>query len=277
MAGGLAPAIERARRIGAEALQVFPSNPRQWRRRAYGSGELVDWGDQLRRAGLPLFVHTIYLINLASPDRSLRARSAAALADALRFGTLASSQAVVTHIGSHRGAGFDSGLRWVADAVSEALTDFHELSDPAAVPPPLLLEASAGAKSSLGATPAEMGRILAELPDEAGACLDTAHLYAAGFPIHTQQGFEDFLAEMDRCVGLHRIGLVHLNDSRSALGSRADRHENLWEGNIGKSGLALWIGARVLQRVCFVIETPGFADEGPDRRNLFRAKRLRKR
>jgi len=277
MAGGLAPAIERARRIGAEALQVFPSNPRQWRRCAYASEELTGWGEDLRGAGLPLFVHTIYLINLASPDRSLRTRSASALADALWFGALAASQGVVTHIGSHRGAGFDSGLGCVADAVTEALSGFRELSGSAATPPPLLLETSAGAKNSLGATPAEMGRILANLPEGAGVCLDTAHLYAGGFPVHTEDGFEDFLAEMDRCVGLHRIGLVHLNDSRSALGSRADRHENLCEGNIGRKGLALWVRARVLQRVCFVIETPGFADEGPDRRNLLRAKRLRVR
>ena len=277
MAGGLARTIERARRIGAETVQVFPSNPRQWRRRAYGREELARWGEELRRAGLPLFVHTIYLINLASPDRTLRTRSAAALADALSFGALAASQAVVTHIGSHRGAGFDSGLRCVVESVAEALSLFHSVSGVAAAPPPLLLEVSAGAENSLGATPTEVGRILAALPDEAGVCLDTAHLFAAGFPVHTAEGFEDFLAEMDRRVGLRRIGLVHLNDSMSALGSRADRHENLGEGKIGRDGLALWVRARSLQRVCFVIETPGFGDEGPDRRNLLRAKRLRAR
>ncbi len=273
VAGGLDKVVPRARRIEAEVVQIFPSNPRQWRCPEPSPEALGPFRQALRRAGLPLFVHTIYLINLASPDPALRTRSAAALGHALRFGALAGAAGVVTHIGFHRGEGFERALGRVASSVRQA----RQLAGPAGEElPPLLLETSAGSRGSLGGTPEELGRLVEALPGEAGVCLDTAHLFAAGLPIHTPEGIERLLAEIDACVGLDRVGLVHLNDSRSPLGSRSDRHENLWEGKIGREGLALWVRHRRLRPVPFVLETPGFGQEGPDRRNVRRAKLLRK-
>ncbi len=272
VAGGLDKVVPRARRIGAEVVQIFPSNPRQWRCPEPSPGALEPFGQALRRAGLPLFVHTIYLINLASPDPALRERSAAALGHALRFGALAGAAGVVTHIGFHRGEGFDRALGRVVSSVDRA----RRIAAPrSGALPPLLLETGAGSRGSLGSTPEELGRLVEALPGRPGVCLDTAHLFAAGFAIHTPAGLEEFFDRLEAGVGAERVGLVHLNDSRSALGSRSDRHENLWEGEIGRAGLALWVRAPRLRRVPFVLETPGFGREGPDRRNVRRAKLLR--
>jgi deoxyribonuclease-4 len=143
----------------------------------------------------------------------------------------------------------------------------------------LLLETSAGGGDSLGRSPAELGRLVRGLDRAgvpAGVCLDTAHLFAAGYPVHLEQGLEALLEELGAEVGLDRVGLVHLNDSRSGLGSLADRHENLWEGRIGRKGLAGWVCHPALREVPFVLEVPGFDGRGPDRRNLGRARRLRR-
>jgi deoxyribonuclease-4 len=282
VAGGVAKALARARTIGAEAIQIFAGNPRQWRRPAHAPQDLRAGGDLLRQAGLPVFVHTIYLINLASPDPGLREQSASALAAALVFGARIGGAGVVTHIGSHRGAGFEKAVGWATGALTDALTRARrELADSGDFEPerlpPLRLEASAGSAGSVGANPAELGRILRDLPADAGVCLDTAHLFAAGFAIHTSAGLAAFLEDLERHVGLERVGPIHLNDSKSDLGSRSDRHENLWQGKIGRSGLTPWVRHPAFQRVCFLLETPGFDQQGPDRKNLRRAKRMRVR
>lgn len=274
-AGGPSRVLPRARRIGAEAVQVFPSNPRQWRRNEHPAEELAAFGAALAAADLPLFVHTIYLINLASPDPGLRARSGEAVAAALVFAARAGAAGVVTHVGSHRGDGFGAAVDRVSATVRDAEARARRALDPDADLPPLLLETAAGAAHTVGGTPRELGALLAALPAGVGACLDTAHLFAAGQPIHTRDGLDRYLEEAEAAFGLARVGLVHLNDCKSALGSRADRHENLWEGRVGREGLALWLNEPSVRAVPFVLETPGFAGEGPDRKNLDRAKRLR--
>jgi deoxyribonuclease-4 len=274
VAGGLAQAVERARKIGAEALQVFPSNPRQWRRPRYAPAELADFRAALRRAGKPLAVHTIYLINLATGDAQLRERSAQALTDALVFGARCAAAGVVTHVGSHRGDGFEAALGRVAGAVRSAVARAEAAAAPEPLPP-VLLETSAGGRGTVGGSPEELGRLLRELPERTGICLDTAHLFAAGYPIHVRAGLEAFWERLGRHVGRGRVGLVHLNDCKSDLGSLRDRHENLWQGAIGREGLGLWVRHPDLQEVPFVLETPGFDQQGPDRRNLRRAKELR--
>lgn len=293
-AGSLATSIARARHIGAEAIQVFPSNARQWRPAPYSPGELVSYGLALRRERLPLFVHSIYLINLAAPEPDLRRKSAASLADALLFGTLAGAAAVVTHVGSHRGDGFEVGLARVAQSLAETyevlehrLAQALEVLVPQlvspmpvcsdAVPlPTLLLESSAGSGDSMGRDPGELGRLLAVAPERAGVCLDTAHLYAAGYALGTPAGLERLHDELAAAGCLDRIGLVHLNDSKTTLGSRCDRHENLWDGQYGRSGLRNVMCSAHLRTSPFVMEVPGADGHGADRRNVRRARITRR-
>lgn len=293
-AGRLDTSIERARYIGAEAIQVFPSNPRQWRPAPYPPDDLVHYGLALRRNRLPLFVHSIYLINLAAPEADLRRKSAASLADALHYGALAGADAVVTHVGSHRGDGFDAGLARVADALREAydllerrLTRSVEaLADaagslapwPGGTPiiPTLLFESSAGGGDSMGRDPEELGRLLASVPGRAGVCLDTAHLYAAGYALDAADGLDRIHEELAVAGCLDRVGLVHLNDSKTPLASRSDRHENLWEGQYGRTGLRRVMQSAHLRTSPFIMEVPGADGHGTDRRNVRRARILRR-
>lgn len=282
-AGGLETSIARARHIGAEAIQVFPSNPRQWRPSPYDPATVVRYGDALRRAGLPLFVHTIYLVNLASPDDDLRRKSAASLADALHFGALAGAGGVVTHVGSHRGDGFEHGLARVTAAVGwahaladERLARSRDLGLGPATAPRLLLEVSAGAGDSLGRSPEELGALMRAVPRRPGVCLDTAHLYAAGFPLDTREGAAAFMQELEQAGCADRVELVHLNDSKTELGSRSDRHENLWEGRYGRTGLRHLMAQGRLLGAPFILEVPGADGHGPDRRNIRRARILRR-
>ena len=137
------------------------------------------------------------------------------------------------------------------------------------------MEGSSGAGNSVGRDLHELAELLGRLPEPVGLCLDTAHLFAAGVPIDTAEGLETFLREVGESTGLDRIGVIHLNDSRSAFASRSDRHENLWEGAIGRSGLAPWLSHPELRQVPFVLEVPGFDGRGPDRKNILRARRMR--
>ena len=275
VAGGLAEVLPRARAMGAEAVQIFPSSPRQWRPCRYSLAEAQAFGAALTAACIPLFVHTIYLINLATSDPELRARSVAAVADALVFGARAGAAGVVTHLGSHRGEGFDAACPRVVEALGRALEAAREANG--SNPPALLLETAAGGRGAVGNTPEELGRLLslAKAGGHLGVCLDSAHLFAAGYPVHTAAGLDETLRRFGTEVGLERVGLVHLNDSATDLGSRRDRHANLWTGEIGRDGVTAWVRALQLLGVPFVLETPGFDGKGPDHRNLWRAKRLR--
>lgn len=272
-AGGLPAILERAHALGAEAMQFFPSNPRTWRPTVYTPDGTSRFGQAVAAAGLPLFLHTIYLVNLASPDDILRARSAGAVAHALVFGALTGANGVVTHVGSHRGDGFQTAFPRTVEALGQAHALAHDaVRGSGATLPPLLLETSAGQTNSMGKDPLELGLLLSALEQPAGVCIDTAHLFVAGYAVHTAEGLDGYLEELDNDVGVARLGLVHLNDARKPLGSRHDQHQNLGEGRIGAEGLARCVTHPALADVPFVLEVPGFEGHGPDRRNLERAK-----
>lgn len=259
-------------------MQFFPSNPRTWRPTGYPPAHVDAFRGALSAEGLPLFLHTIYLVNAASPDEILRGRSAAAVAHALALGALVGAAGVVTHVGSHKGDGFEAAFRRTVVTLDSARSlALETLQDPHALLPPLLLESSAGQANSVGKSPAELGRLLSCLAEPVGVCIDTAHLFVAGYEIHTEEGLEAYLDELDMEVGLQRLGLVHLNDARKPLGSRHDQHENLGHGTMGAEALARIVTHPRLRAVPFVLEVPGFEGHGPDRRNLARAKSWRRR
>jgi deoxyribonuclease IV len=282
-AGGFGPVAERAHLLGAEVVQVFSSNPRQWPTRPPSHSTLMELVEGLQRYRLPLFLHTIYLINLATPDEALRRRSIEALASALALGALTGAAGVVTHIGSHRGDGAARGCARAVDGVRAA-------ADLAAQPlghghggyalPPLLLETGVGAGNTLGGSLEEVAGILADLPTRGtgatfGLCIDTAHLFASGYPLHHAEGLEQVIGELSDLGLLPRLGLVHLNDSASSFASRHDLHENPGAGQIGYDGLAGVVRHRAFAGVPFVLETPGLEGHGPDAANLAVVKAMR--
>ena len=302
-AGGFMPVPQRAVDVGAEIVQIFNTNPRTWRPRIPAPGEIEAFAAGLREHRLRLFFHSTYLINLASPDDELRRRSSEALAFALTTGALAGAEAVVTHVGSHRGEAIAEAERRVVSSISEAVTLAERSLAAQAAPgapeplavaggarrapagpalPALLLETGTGAGNTLGGRLEELATLLSlrEALGLAGAlplgiCIDTAHLFAAGYAVHEKAGLAGLIERLRLLGLLERIGLVHLNDSKTPFGVRRDQHENLGEGLIGYEGLARVVRHPALAHVPFVLEVPGADGHGPDAANLALAKSMR--
>ncbi len=265
ISGGLAKAVSRAVERGCETMQVFVSNPRSWRQSTVLPRDIEEFREGCRQAGIePVFVHTIYLINLASSVEETWNRSLDALVMNMEAAGRLASAAVVTHLGSHGGEGEKAGIARVIGALEEA---FRRCRERVAV----LLETTAGSGNSVGHDFAQLGAITRAFPGEErlGICLDTCHAFAAGYELRTRRGLAKTLAELDREVGLERLRLVHANDSKGGLGSRLDRHEHIGEGRIGMEGFSLLAREPSLRRLPWILETPEMTVER-DRENLGR-------
>ncbi|MDP1710649.1 MAG: deoxyribonuclease IV, partial [candidate division WWE3 bacterium] len=209
----------------------------------------------------PVFLHSIYLINLASSNHFILGNSIASLERYLKFGKVIGAEGVVFHVGSHRGRGFAE----VADQVAEAIAQILAREGIGR----LVIENSAGAGGIIGGRFEAIGALVRAVNTPGLAvCLDTAHAFESGYDIRTSEGLERTLAEFDREIGLERLVLVHANDSKTPRGSNRDRHENIGEGEIGRRGFAKIINHPSLRDLPFIIETPGFGQTGPDRNNI---------
>ena len=264
---GLVRAARRARQIGARALQIFSDNPTAWRRRPEPPLAAPEFIDYASREGLrTVAIHASYLINLAGTAEPFASQSRAGLIVEMQRAPSYGATLVNTHIGSHKAVGADAGLQRIVENVRAVLAE-----SPPGVR--LVLENSSGGGDLLGSSIEELASILSGVGDDADAlafCLDTAHLWGAGYDISTAEGATAVVDRFAALVGLDRLALVHLNDSRSALGSRADRHEHVGAGNIGAEGLGALLRDRRLGATTFIMETPG-ADEGWDAVNMRRA------
>jgi deoxyribonuclease-4 len=264
---GLLRAARRSRQIGATALQIFSDNPTAWRRRSEPPLEAPEFVDYGTREGLrTIAVHASYLINLAGSAEPFATQSRDGLITEMRRAPSYGATIVNTHIGSHRGSGRDAGLSRIVKNVRAIL---------AASPPGvhLVLENSSGGGDMLGSSVEELARILEGVgvgPDRLAFCLDAAHLWGAGYDISSADGALAVIDRFDELIGLERLPLLHLNDSRSELGSRTDRHEHIGAGRIGPEGLGALLRDPRLQGKTFIMETPG-VDEGWDAVNMRRA------
>ncbi len=269
ISGTLDLAIDRAVAIGGDCLQIFYGSPRQWREVSYADQVLDRFVTKRRAAHLdPLVAHAAYLVNLAAPDRVDREKSIASLAATARGVERLDGLGAVTHLGSRMGATRGAALRRIATAVQQVLDRTRQAM--------ILLENSAGAGGHVGARFEDLADILREVDDpRVGICLDTAHLYAAGWDLRTPDGVHTMVRTFEQVVGWHHVFLLHLNDSTGALGSGLDRHENIGEGWIGLDGFRAFMAHPRVRMIPGIIETPGFDRKGPDRRNLSRLKRLR--
>ncbi len=270
---GMVKAVDRAHEIGAQAIQIFSDNPTSWRRRAAPPKEQPAFRARLRALGIePVAIHAAYLVNLAGPDPTFWSQSIEILAHELETGPGFLARFVNVHIGSHRGTGVAMGTARVADGVRRALD--HVDDTPRT--PMVVLENSAGGGFGLGASIEELAGIADALaacgvPERrVGFCLDTAHAWGAGHDVSDPQAIDRLLEAFDARVGLRRLVMIHLNDSKSELGSHTDRHEHIGAGQIGEAGMAHLLRHPRLAHATYVIETPGM-DEGYDAINLRRA------
>lgn len=266
-------AVDRAHAIGADALQIFADNPTAWRRRLEPPTEQAAFRTRLRDLDIgPVAIHAPYLVNLAGPDQDLFGRSVMVLAGDLRAAPGFIGRFVNVHVGSHRGSGVAAGAERLADGLALVLAEVDDGPDAAMV----VLENSPGSGFRLGTSVAE----LADIAEAAAArgiptgrlgfCLDTAHAWAAGIDISDPGATDACLAEFETRIGLDRLVMIHLNDSKSELGSHSDRHEHLGAGRIGASGLGHLLRHSALAHVTYYLETPGM-DEGYDAVNVARA------
>lgn len=276
LGGGMVKAAERAHTIGATALQVFADNPTAWRRRAGPPRELPAFRERLATHGIaPIAIHAPYLINLAGPDETFFGRSVAVLAHDLRAAPGFGARFFNVHIGSHMDSGVDVGTARVADGLRLALSEVDDAADGTMV----VLENAAGSGYGLGVDVAELAAIAQAIdkrgirPDRVGFCVDTAHAWAAGIDLSDPTTIDAFLNDFDARIGLDRLVMVHLNDSKAERGSRLDRHEHVGAGRIGATGLAHLLCHPSLGHVTFLLETPGM-DAGYDAVNLARARDL---
>ena len=263
IAGSLAQAVEKAHELGCTAFQIFSTNPRMWKPRQPTAEELSAVARLRRKYDLhPLVIHANYLLNLASPDRTLRKRSLDAFRGEIGRAAALRAEYLVLHPGSYRDSSAAEGIRTLAHSIREAMQE----TPPEGVR--LLVENTCGQGNTLGGSFAELRDILALLEGlPADCCIDTAHCFAAGMDIASPPGLETMLAELDKTVGLERVRVIHANDSRAPLGSHRDRHEHIGRGGIGREGFRRIVNHPLLRKKVFILETP-IEKPGDDRRNL---------
>jgi deoxyribonuclease-4 len=276
LALGMVQAVERAHAIGATALQVFSDNPTAWHRRSEPPPELDAFRACLTALDIwPLAIHASYLINLAGPEPDLRARSIGLLKTELETAPAFGATFVNVHIGSHRDTSVADGIARLADAIAEVLDEVDD--GPGAAR--LVLENSAGGGFGIGVDLDQLTAIAEAVAARGAAarrvgfCLDTAHAWGAGIDLSDPPAVDAFVDAFDGRIGLERLTMIHLNDSRADLGSRQDRHEHLGAGRIGAAGLARILTHPRLANATIYLETPGM-DEGYDAVNVGRARDL---
>lgn len=266
IAGGHALAFERLAQVGGEALQIFVKNQRQWRTAPLKKEAIAAfraaWQDHNR---LPVAVHDSYLINLAAPDPELAARSVVALADELTRAGLLGIPYLIMHPGAHGGDAVEAGLARFTANLDLALAEAGPANEVM-----VLLETTAGQGTGLGSRFEELAAVIqaSRFTDRLGVCLDTCHLFAAGYDIRTPATYAATFAEFDRVVGLERLHFFHLNDAKKELGSRVDRHEHIGRGKIGREGFRLLLNDPRFAAHPMVLETPKSKDLHEDKANL---------
>jgi deoxyribonuclease-4 len=269
--GKLVPALERGAEIGAEVVQIFTQSPRAWKPTQYAEEVLYEY--RVAEENSPVisetFCHATYLINLASDQPELLARSKDCLAANLAVATGMGAEGLVLHVGSHKGSGFADCLPQVVDSLLEVLATQPKGKCP------ILLENAAGTGGTVGRSFEELAAIL-EGADKAGAdkagkagkaikkrlgvCLDTQHLWASGISYASVEEADLVMADFDAIIGLGRLRCLHLNDSKVGLGENRDRHANVGEGTIGAAALGALLSHPALNDLPAILEVPGDGD-----------------
>lgn len=262
IAGGVSQALRRGEEVGCDVIQLFTKNAHQWCAKPLVPDAIEAFRRARHETGVrPVAAHDSYLINLASPDEGLYKRSQEALWEEVGRAEALELPYLVIHPGSHRGGGEEEGFYRIARAIN-----LIHYQGPA-MKVQILLETTAGQGATVGGRFEHFARIIEQIEGNArvGICLDTSHCFAAGYAIGTPEGYEATMEEFDRIIGLDRLKLIHLNDSKAALGTRVDRHEQIGQGHIGLEPFRLFLQDRRLAHLPFILETPkGKAPNGED-------------
>jgi len=267
--GGIDTAIDRIETIGGECVQVFTQSPRMWRPTNHKPEAVARFRERREEVGIGGVVcHALYLVNLAAVDDEIHGKSIATLGHTLDAAEAIGAEAVIFHVGSHLGAGFDAGLERTTDALQQVLADY-------AGKPWLCMENSAGTGGTIGRTIGELQTLLERLDrhPRLGICLDSCHLFASGYDVTDREAMDRLVDEVDSGIGLDRLRALHVNDSATPLGSNRDRHANMLEGEIGE-GMSVFLGHPAFQHLDAYLEVPGVNRSGVTAEELEKARRL---
>ena len=264
IAGGIHNAFADAERAGCAALQIFLKNSNQWKGKPLTEEDRALYSQARKRSGnIPVVAHTSYLINLASPDLPLYEKSLRAFIEEMERANFLGVPCVVLHPGAHMGAGEAAGIARVAAALNRAL-------DKTPGPVEILLENTAGQGSCLGHRFEHLAAMIEKIRDQEriGICLDTCHLFAAGYDIRTEKDYKKTIRELNRLIGTGRVRVFHVNDCKKDLGCRVDRHMHIGKGFIGLEAFRCLMNDRRFAKVPKILETPKGKDLKEDRMNL---------
>jgi deoxyribonuclease-4 len=251
IAGGVHRALGRGEELACTVIQIFTKNASQWKGRALSAEEIEKFHSEQTRTGIEVIAHAAYLINVASPDRSLAMRSIGALREEMERAEMLGIPCVVLHPGAHSGSGEQAGIKAVIESLNVVIRDtegFHVR---------LLLENTAGQGSVLGHRFEHLKHMIegSVAPERLGVCIDTCHLFAAGYDL-SRSKYDDTMERLERAVGVEKVEVLHLNDSKKGLGLRVDRHEQIGLGSLGLDPFRLIMNEPRFENTPKIIETP---------------------
>jgi len=253
IAGGVSRALDRGEELGLDTIQIFTKNANQWSGRAITDEERDRFKRRKEETGIdPVIAHDSYLINLASPDREMFEKSLDAFEDEIHRCHRLEVPYLVMHPGAHLGTGESRGIRQIGEAIRVAVLEREEQAVC------ILLETTAGQGTQIGYRFEHLRDIMAEvnMPERLGVCLDTCHIFAAGYDFRSEETYEETMALFDDVIGLETLRVVHVNDSKKELGSRVDRHEHIGRGRIGEAAFGFFLNDARLADLPFILETP---------------------
>ncbi|MDD5014460.1 MAG: deoxyribonuclease IV [Atribacterota bacterium] len=273
ISGGIDNAVKRAEKLGCSTMQIFSKNASTWREKMLKKDEVESFKENLKNSNInPVFIHTSYLINLASSSDELYFKSINAFLEEMkRADILLTEPYLITHPGAHTGAGEECGIQRIIRALNIILEKSVDLN----LKTIILLEDTAGSGTHLGYTFGQLKKMMEGMKDRKriGMCFDTCHAFAAGYDLSHQKGIEQTLEEIDKYLGLEQLKVVHLNDSKFPLGLRKDRHMHIGKGYIGLEGFRVLVNHKYLKDLPFILETPKY-DEKDDLNNINLVKTL---
>ena len=269
--GGVKKALDNAVEMGADAVQLFVQSPRTWRFPEHDPADLEAFRSKREEAGIPALVHALYLVNLGAPDDAIYSKSVDTMRSTVDAACAIEADAVIFHIGSHLGAGFETGLARVVPALAQVLDRCNERTW-------LLMENSAGAGGTMGRSIDELVAIFEALGrhERLGVCLDSCHLFVSGVDITDAPTWNALVDDLDARIGLDRLRALHANDAKAPLGSNRDRHDNIGAGLIGE-GLGVFLAHPKVQGLPVVLEVPGADGKGPNADEIRKLRELHAR
>jgi len=256
--GGIKKALDNAAGMDADAVQLFVQSPRTWRFPDHDPKDLERFRERREELGIPALVHSLYLVNLAAPDDEIYRKSVDTMRSTVDAACAIDADAVVFHVGSHLGAGFEAGLERAVPALVQVLERCSERTW-------LLMENSAGAGGTIGRSIDELAVLFDALGrhERLGICLDSCHLFVSGVDVTDASVYDALLREVEERIGLDRLRALHANDAKAPLGSNRDRHDNIGDGVMGE-GLGVFLAHSKVQGLPVVLEVPGADGHGPN-------------